>query len=234
MGQFARQRIRRGIARRRNINDDRIRIARMARDRDEASPHPLICGAGRTQSGCVERCPIGLERVRHRRRELVARAEHPHGPIGRQGVERAVHDGLDTLPAPRLGETRIKGRALRAHHDLHLLGAEGLRQRGRNLEWAQPAIDLKLRIDLDALRRPCEIEARLNARRVRRHRNGSGLDTLIGRNDDRHVEREAAPRLHLGQRDIDMRAIGGGAVELELRRSDILDPLIEERPQIET
>ena len=111
-------------------------------------------GAGRAQPGRIERCAIGLERFRHHRRELVARAEHPHGTIGGQGIELAVHDGLDTFPAPCLGQTGIDGCAFRAHHNQHLLGAERLRQRRWDFEWAQPAIDLKLRINLDALRGP--------------------------------------------------------------------------------
>jgi hypothetical protein len=186
------------------------------------------------QPGCIERCAVGLEPFRHHRRELVAGAEHPHGPVGRQGIEFAVHDGLDTVPAPFLGQTRIDGCALGAHHDQHFLGTERLRQRGRDFEWAEPAIDRKLRIDLDALRAPFQIEASINARPVGRHRNGSGLDTLVGLDDDRNVKREEAPGLHLRKREVEALTICRRLVEFEFRRAHALDPLIEERPQVET
>src|SRR5262249_5355809 len=125
------------------------------------------------------------------------------------------------------------GGALLVQHDQHFLGAERLRQGGRNFERAQPAIELKLRIDLDPLRGPLQIEADVDARSVGWHRNGSSLDTLVSRDDDWNVQREAAARLHLGQRDVDAAALAGRTVELEFRRSDVLDPLVEERPQIE-
>ena len=205
----------------------------MAHAGDEAASRRLIGGVSGAKPCGFERSPIGFERFRHHGRVLVVRAEHPHGAVGRQGIELFVGDDLDTLLAPGLGETRIDGRARRAHHDQPLLGAERLRQRRRDFERAQPAIDLKLRIDLDALRGPFQVEADVDARPVGRHRNGSGLDALVGRDDDGNIEREQTPALHLGEREIDVRAAAGGAVELEFRRSDALDPLIEERPQVE-
>ncbi len=235
MWQFARQRIGRGFARRRNIENHRARVVWAAYANHQASSRAPRVGWGiRAQPGCIERCPIGLERFRHHRCELVAGAEHPHGPISRQGIELTVHDGLDTIPAPCLGETCVDGCALRAHHDQHLLGTERLRQGGRDFEWAQPAIDLKLRIDLDALRGSFQIEAHVSARPVGWHRDGSGLDTLVGLDDHRNVQREETPGLHLRQRDVDALAVACRVVEFQFRRPDILDPLIEERPQIET
>src|SRR5215472_3972915 len=126
----------------------------MARGGDEASTRRLIGRIGRPQPILIERCPIGLEPLRHDWSEFVVGAEHPYGAIDRERIELAVRDSLDPLATPCLDETGIDRRTLRAGDDQHLSGAERLRQRRWNFEGAQPAIELKLRIDLDALCAP--------------------------------------------------------------------------------
>ena len=199
MGQFARQRIGCSHARRRDIEDHRIGVIGMAHAGDQAASRGFIRRIGGAQSAGVERSPIGLEPLRHDGREFIARTEHPHGAIRRQGIDLAIQHRLDTLALlpPGLGKTRIEGCAVGAHHDQRLFGTKSLRQRGRCFERAKPAIDRELRIDLDALRAPLEVETHVNARPVGRHRNGFGLNALIGRDHHRNIQRKPAPGLHL-------------------------------------
>jgi len=69
---------------------------------------------------------------------------------------------------------------------------------GRDLERAQPAIELKLRIDLDALRGSFEIEADVDAWPDRTaSKTVSGLNTLVGLDDHRNVKCEQTPRAAL-------------------------------------
>jgi len=130
-------------------------------------------------------------------------------------------------PGSRLGKTRIDGcacpRSSRSAPSWHQTPST----RGRDFEWAQPAIELKLRINLDALRYPFEVEADVNARSVDGIENGSGLDTLVGLDDHRNVQCEQTPGLHLRQCDVDALALTGRMVEFQFRRSDLLDPLMK-------
>ncbi len=127
VGQLARQRIGGGLARRRDINDHRLLVLRMAGGGDKAPSWRLPrLRSGVWRGGCIERSAVGFDRFRDRRRELVVCAEHPYGPVRRQGIKCVVHDRLDAVPAPCLGKPCINARALRMHHDQHLAGAERL------------------------------------------------------------------------------------------------------------
>ena len=77
------------------------------------------------------------------------------------------------------------------------------------------------------------VEAHVDARLVGRHRNGPGLDTLIGLDDHGNIQREPTPGLHLRERDVDTVATACRPVEFEFRRSGDLYPLIEVGAQIE-
>src|SRR4029079_14614471 len=109
-----------------------------------------------------------------------------------------------------------------------------LRQRRRDFERAESTVKLKLRIDFDALRFSFQVEVKVNACSVGRHPNRAGLDALVGLDNDRHLQCEKFYTLRLSHGEVQAVAMACRGVKLQFGNSNIVDPLIKERPQIKT